>query len=130
MRPAPYDFDIYQDRTLRVGFTIYEKIYDVLTDTWVRGNPFDLTDYTARLVVPAGAEEDFIHLTTPDEDSFPEGSHILLGGVLGTVEWYIPDEATADLELAARNEYHFDLQTPTGDWLPWTRGECRYRKVR
>jgi hypothetical protein len=123
-KPAPYDFSIYQARTFRKRWRHAHKEPDGSV-----GAAIDLTGYHARLVVPASATEDFIHLTDVDAESFPAGTWIHLGGIEGTIEWYMPDEVTADLDFTEVG-YHFDLQDTLGDWIPVLRGKARLWKVR
>lgn len=123
-RPVRYDFDIYAERTFRKRW----RYRNPSAPDGTPGTPIDLTGWHARLVVPDGADDDFLHLTDGD-DTFPDGALITLGGVTGTFEWYIPDEVTGVLDFP-KSDYFFDLQEPSGDWLPLLRGTARLWKTR
>lgn len=123
-RPIRYDFDIYAERTFRKKW----RYRNPPAADGTPGDPVDLTDWHGRLVVPAGADADFLHLTDGD-DTFPDGGLIVMGGLAGTFEWFMPDEVTGALDFP-KTDYFFDLQDPAGDWLPYLRGTVRLWKVR
>lgn len=114
-KPARYDFDIYQNRTLRKRFRYRgPRLAD-----GSKGPEIDLAGWHARLVIP--------NIVTLVDDLDPEG-HVKLGPG-GLIEWYVPDEVTAELSFG-KSAYYFDLQPlGTTDWDPFLRGEARLWKA-
>src|SRR5215207_9195643 len=105
MAAGKYDFTIEQGATFRRTLTWKDE----------DGNPIDLTGCTARLKIYRSNGTD-IKLLTTDTDG-----GITLGGPAGTIELYLSDEATADLDFDTAR-YVLKITSPNTDVTPLVRG--------
>jgi hypothetical protein len=90
-----HDFQIEQGATFRKTILWKDE----------NGNPIDLTGCSARLKAKHGTAELF---------SLTDGDGITLGADEGTIDLYISDEDTADLDFTLAR-YDLEIEFPNGD---------------
>jgi hypothetical protein len=111
MTAANLSLDIKQGATFRRGFTWKNKLK----------KPIDLTGCGARLQIRNAAGTLLADLTT-------ENGGIVLGGLLGTVDLFIPDEATELMDMSAPGLYDLFVDHPNGDVTPLLTGSVKFIK--
>lgn len=112
MTIAKIDLELYQGATFRKGFTYKNRLK----------KPYDLTGFGARMQIRDASDALIADLNT-------DNGGITLGGLAGTIDLYLSDEATAALNFA-KASYDLFLDAPNGDAIPLMAGNVTLTKGR